>query len=162
MMFELPASRQVLLARRNVPDKNLEESSPDHLGASLDMAEAASDAPASRNCSRNPRRRMAPSSQAAELQDNAGTCASRVPAQRRARTGLRTCHRLRIGCQSAVQMRCNPTNAARAAKPSAAARSCSTWKREGLRCRPFSARTFGARLKPPKMRDSKSTPSAAA
>ncbi|MGA7687464.1 MAG: penicillin-binding transpeptidase domain-containing protein [Terriglobales bacterium] len=42
---ELPASRQVLLARRNVPDKNLEESSPDHLGASLDMAEAASEAP---------------------------------------------------------------------------------------------------------------------
>ena len=37
---ELPASRQLLLARRNVPDKSLEESSPDHLGASLDMAEA--------------------------------------------------------------------------------------------------------------------------
>jgi len=29
-----------LLARRNVPDASLEESSPDHLGASLDMAEA--------------------------------------------------------------------------------------------------------------------------
>jgi cell division protein FtsI (penicillin-binding protein 3) len=43
---ELPASRQVLLARRNVPEKNLEESSPDHLGASLDVDEAASDAPA--------------------------------------------------------------------------------------------------------------------
>jgi cell division protein FtsI/penicillin-binding protein 2 len=41
--IELPASRQLLLARRNVPDKNLEESSPDHLGASLDMAEAESD-----------------------------------------------------------------------------------------------------------------------
>jgi cell division protein FtsI (penicillin-binding protein 3) len=40
---ELPASRQVLLARRNVPDKNLEESSPDHLGASLDMTEAAAE-----------------------------------------------------------------------------------------------------------------------
>ena len=40
---ELPLSRQVLLARRNVPEKNLEESSPDHLGASLDMAEAAPD-----------------------------------------------------------------------------------------------------------------------
>jgi cell division protein FtsI (penicillin-binding protein 3) len=40
---ELPASRQVLLARRNVPEKNLEESSPDHLGASLDMTEAAND-----------------------------------------------------------------------------------------------------------------------
>jgi cell division protein FtsI (penicillin-binding protein 3) len=36
---QLPASRQVLLARRNVPDASLEESSPDHLGASLDMAE---------------------------------------------------------------------------------------------------------------------------
>jgi cell division protein FtsI (penicillin-binding protein 3) len=41
---ELPTSRQVLLARRNVSDANLDESSPDHLGASLDMAEA--DAPA--------------------------------------------------------------------------------------------------------------------
>ncbi|MFY9674161.1 MAG: penicillin-binding protein [Terriglobales bacterium] len=41
---ELPPSRQLLLARRNVPDKNLEEISPDHLGASLDMADATSDA----------------------------------------------------------------------------------------------------------------------
>jgi len=37
---QLPPNRQVLLARRNVPDASLEESSPDHLGASLDMAEA--------------------------------------------------------------------------------------------------------------------------
>src|SRR5260370_449118 len=36
---QLPPSRQVLLARRNVPDASLDESSPDHLGASLDMAE---------------------------------------------------------------------------------------------------------------------------
>jgi len=42
---QLPPSRQVLLARRDVPDASLEESSPDHLGASLDMAEAG-DAPA--------------------------------------------------------------------------------------------------------------------
>jgi cell division protein FtsI (penicillin-binding protein 3) len=40
---ELPASRQVLLARRNLPDSNLDESSPDHLGASLDIADAAVD-----------------------------------------------------------------------------------------------------------------------
>ena len=40
---ELPASRQVLLARRNVPDKNLEEVSPDHLGASLDLSETSSE-----------------------------------------------------------------------------------------------------------------------
>jgi cell division protein FtsI (penicillin-binding protein 3) len=45
--IELPASRQLLLARRNVPDKSLEESSPDHLGSSLDMAEAESDEAAS-------------------------------------------------------------------------------------------------------------------
>jgi hypothetical protein len=38
---QLSPSRQVLLARRNVPDASLEESSPDHLGASLDMADAA-------------------------------------------------------------------------------------------------------------------------
>jgi cell division protein FtsI (penicillin-binding protein 3) len=37
---QLPPSRQVLMARRDVPDASLEESSPDHLGASLDMAEA--------------------------------------------------------------------------------------------------------------------------
>ena len=43
---ELPASPQVLLARRNAPEKTLEESSPDHLGASLDMSESASDAQA--------------------------------------------------------------------------------------------------------------------
>ena len=42
---QLPPSRQVLLARRDVPNASLEESSPDHLGASLDMAEAG-DAPA--------------------------------------------------------------------------------------------------------------------
>jgi cell division protein FtsI (penicillin-binding protein 3) len=37
---ELPPSRQVLLARRKASDANLEESSPDHLGAPLDTAEA--------------------------------------------------------------------------------------------------------------------------
>ncbi len=43
----LPPNRQVLLARRDVPEASLEESSPDHLGASLDMAEAnANEAPA--------------------------------------------------------------------------------------------------------------------
>ncbi len=38
---QLPPSRQALLARRDVPDASLEESSPDRLGASLDMAEAS-------------------------------------------------------------------------------------------------------------------------
>jgi cell division protein FtsI (penicillin-binding protein 3) len=37
---ELPPSRQVLLARRNASDKDLDESSPDHLGAGLDLADA--------------------------------------------------------------------------------------------------------------------------
>jgi len=37
---QLPPSRQVLLARRDVPEASLEESSPDHLGASLDIADA--------------------------------------------------------------------------------------------------------------------------
>ncbi|MGA8541465.1 MAG: penicillin-binding protein [Terriglobales bacterium] len=36
---QLPPNRQVLLARRDVPEAALEEGSPDHLGASLDMAE---------------------------------------------------------------------------------------------------------------------------
>jgi cell division protein FtsI (penicillin-binding protein 3) len=39
---ELPASRQ-LLARRNVPDSTLDETSPDHLSSGLDMAEASLD-----------------------------------------------------------------------------------------------------------------------
>jgi cell division protein FtsI (penicillin-binding protein 3) len=37
---ELPPSRQVLLARRNADDANMDESSPDHLGAALDVADA--------------------------------------------------------------------------------------------------------------------------
>jgi cell division protein FtsI (penicillin-binding protein 3) len=36
---ELPPNRQVLLARRNVSDTSLDESSPDHLGAALDIAD---------------------------------------------------------------------------------------------------------------------------
>jgi len=36
---ELPPNRQVLLARRNASDKDLDESSPDHLGAGLDLAD---------------------------------------------------------------------------------------------------------------------------
>jgi len=39
----LPPSRQVLLARRHVSDTSLEESSPDHFGASLDMTEASAE-----------------------------------------------------------------------------------------------------------------------
>jgi cell division protein FtsI (penicillin-binding protein 3) len=38
---QLPASRQVLMARRDVPEASLEESSPDHLGSTLEMAELA-------------------------------------------------------------------------------------------------------------------------
>jgi cell division protein FtsI (penicillin-binding protein 3) len=38
---QLPPSRQVLLARRDVPAASLEESSPDHLGANLEMADAS-------------------------------------------------------------------------------------------------------------------------
>ena len=37
--------RQVLLARRSAGDKDLDENSPDHLGASLDVAEAAVETP---------------------------------------------------------------------------------------------------------------------
>jgi cell division protein FtsI (penicillin-binding protein 3) len=42
---QLPANRQVLLARRDVPESSLEESSPDHLGSGLDLADA-NDVPA--------------------------------------------------------------------------------------------------------------------
>jgi cell division protein FtsI (penicillin-binding protein 3) len=43
---ELPASRQVLLARQHVTNDELDESSPDHLGGSLEVADAT---PASAN-----------------------------------------------------------------------------------------------------------------
>jgi cell division protein FtsI (penicillin-binding protein 3) len=39
---QLPANRQLLLARRDAPEASLEEGSPDHLGASLELAEAGS------------------------------------------------------------------------------------------------------------------------
>jgi cell division protein FtsI (penicillin-binding protein 3) len=39
---ELPPSRQVLLARRNAADSDLDESSPDHLGSALEIADAGS------------------------------------------------------------------------------------------------------------------------
>src|SRR5271165_2954030 len=38
---QLPTNRQVLLARRDVPDASLEESSPDRLGASLELADTS-------------------------------------------------------------------------------------------------------------------------
>jgi cell division protein FtsI (penicillin-binding protein 3) len=38
---DLPASRQVLLARQKVTNDELDESSPDHLGGTLEVAEAA-------------------------------------------------------------------------------------------------------------------------
>lgn len=39
---DLPSSRQILLARRNVKDEELAEASPDHLGSGLDAAEGSS------------------------------------------------------------------------------------------------------------------------
>ncbi len=42
---ELPPSRQVLLARRNARESELDDSSPDHVGAALDVAEAAVEPP---------------------------------------------------------------------------------------------------------------------
>src|SRR5438552_4383721 len=40
--IEIPASRQVLLARNKASDKDLEEGSPDHPGETIEAAEAAS------------------------------------------------------------------------------------------------------------------------
>jgi cell division protein FtsI (penicillin-binding protein 3) len=40
--MQLPPSRQVWLAQNKVKDSDLDESSPDHLGSSLDLAEAGS------------------------------------------------------------------------------------------------------------------------
>ncbi len=42
---EIPPNRQVLLARRNAADKDLDEISPDHLGSSLDLADAGDATP---------------------------------------------------------------------------------------------------------------------
>jgi cell division protein FtsI (penicillin-binding protein 3) len=38
---ELPPSRQILLARRNAREGDLDESSPDHLGSALEIADAS-------------------------------------------------------------------------------------------------------------------------
>jgi cell division protein FtsI (penicillin-binding protein 3) len=57
---QLPPNRQVLLARRDVPDASLDESSPDHLGASLDLAESGDEAaPAALAASPSPMKRGA-------------------------------------------------------------------------------------------------------
>ena len=42
---ELPRNRQVLLASRQVKDREVEEGSPDHLGDPLEVAEAAAPPP---------------------------------------------------------------------------------------------------------------------
>jgi cell division protein FtsI (penicillin-binding protein 3) len=42
---QFPPSEQTLMASRNVPESSLEESSPDRLGATLDMADAGTSAP---------------------------------------------------------------------------------------------------------------------
>jgi len=42
---ELPANRQMLLAQRNLPEKDAEEGSPDRLGDALDVADASTVAP---------------------------------------------------------------------------------------------------------------------
>jgi len=104
--IELPASRQLLLARRNVPDKNLEESSPDHLGASLDMAEDEGDEVAS-----------AAQSKAAE---GKVAEASKPPADA-ARVVAATLTRTEAGqtiSPSQAAENAPPTNAAESAKPS--------------------------------------------
>ncbi len=47
--IELPPQRQLLLASRQVKDSDLAEGSPDHLGDTLDVAEATSPAPPAAN-----------------------------------------------------------------------------------------------------------------
>lgn len=53
---ELPASREVLFARRNAKEEDLAESSPDHLGSTLEIADntAADPAPPTRNVPSKP------------------------------------------------------------------------------------------------------------
>ena len=51
---ELPPNRQVLLAERKATDEDLAESSPDHLGASLEVAEAAASEPGTTPASTKP------------------------------------------------------------------------------------------------------------
>src|SRR5262249_3225409 len=41
--MQLPPNRQLWLAQNKVPDSDLDESSPDHLGSALELADAASD-----------------------------------------------------------------------------------------------------------------------
>jgi cell division protein FtsI (penicillin-binding protein 3) len=60
---ELPASRQVLLAQRNAREDDLAESSPDHLGSALEVADNNPDpAPAARSVAAKPSPEVAASS----------------------------------------------------------------------------------------------------
>jgi cell division protein FtsI (penicillin-binding protein 3) len=61
---ELPASRQVLLAQRNAKEDDLAESSPDHLGSALEVADniAPDPAPAARSVASKPSPEVAASS----------------------------------------------------------------------------------------------------
>jgi cell division protein FtsI (penicillin-binding protein 3) len=60
---ELPASRQVLLAKRNTKEDDLAESSPDHLGSALEVADntAADPAPPVRSVPSKPSPQVAAS-----------------------------------------------------------------------------------------------------
>ena len=61
---ELPASRQVLFARRNAKEDDLAESSPDHLGSALEVADntAADPAPPTHTIPSKPSPEVAPAS----------------------------------------------------------------------------------------------------
>ncbi len=68
--IQLPPSRQVLLARRDVPDESLEESSPDHLGANLDLADASETRTLSAPAKPSPiAEQIVPAAQVAKLTD---------------------------------------------------------------------------------------------
>jgi hypothetical protein len=145
---QLPPSRQVLLARRDVPDASLEEGSPDHLGASLDMAEA-NEAP----IGPLPRPNRARLGHRLFRRADARSCGS-SPAKNAAQRHASSPARLHLQYRDPrIRHRRNCRRAER---------WCSTWKREGSRCHRSSARTCVAPWKRRRMRDLTWTPSAAA
>ena len=134
---ELPASRQLLLARRNVPDKSLEEISPDHLGATLDMAEAITDAS-----------ETAPAAGQAIYATTAHQPPPSQPPRPRplARKSCPPCcnnghRRMKVRGGEPVFV----ASGRQTAKIMGGKTSCSTWKKAASKFRPFWAKTSAAR-----------------
>jgi len=95
---ELPPSRQALFARGNVPDANLDEGSPDHLGASLEMADASVALAA--NASGATSGQPANATNAPAIAPSAGIASNVVPAAQAQREPIDSSHAIQSSSQA--------------------------------------------------------------